>query len=281
MTSQSYSYSIFSYVTDDVRGTSIPVGIALWGSDPEQVRLRVVRDDEHVKGLKAGALPQIRLVQSQILHWIKRRDLPYASRAMSPNSEQWWRHLMNVLEHRIRVSDPHAVATYNAEEDIDLLFEALVKPERDEKQKSENIDRALSKSLGPLARALKKSEVPGYKGRPITVKRSAEDDTKVFVVEGINLASGSAEFDSDALVSRLQRIRAANGQLKGKQVVAIVGYLASPHGLNGEGVLVDWIRQKGEAQTFDLTREQSDFVAATEVQLQTLATHRARKRMFQ
>ena len=35
----------------------------------------------------------------------------------------------------------------------------------------------------------------------------------------------------------------------------VVAYVASPSGLNGESVLVDWIKEKTGARVFDLQRE--------------------------
>ncbi len=58
------------------------------------------------------------------------------------------------------------------------------------------------------------------------------------ILDGVNLASSSAETDADALVSRLQRVLEAQGR-DAMDVRPLVGYLASPNGLNGE-----WIEHK-------------------------------------
>jgi hypothetical protein len=264
-----YSYSVFNFVTDDVSGTTVPVGVALWSSSPARVRVRIA-DKERVKGLQASARPYIELVRRQVDQWIKNERLPYASEKVSPNTEQWWSHLSNLLVHRIRVSEPHAIACRNADEEIELLFEALVKPQRNNKERRGRIDRALTSSLGSLTRKFRRGSVPGFEGRDVPVKRYITDQHKLVVLEGVNLAAASAEMESDALVSRLQRIREANGHSNGKEVVALVGYLASPHGLNGEAVLVDWIKEKGGAQIFDLTRQREDFTSTVSVQVETL-----------
>lgn len=265
-----YNYSVFTFVADETRGTAVPVGVALWGSSPDAVRLRLAGPTEPIKGLRSDAFPYIQLVGSQLNQWIRSGHLPYAAALVSPNTEQWWTHLNQLLMHRIRVSPPHAVDCRNPDEDVELLFEALVKPERNEKEKIENIDRELSRSLGPLSRKLHKGSVPGFHGRSVPVKRFVEDQRTLFILEGVNLAAASAEEDADALVSRLQRVRETNGSLKGKRVIAVVGYLASPHGLNGEAALVDWINYKGDAQTFDLTRQREVFSATVEAHVEQL-----------
>jgi hypothetical protein len=84
-----------------------------------------------------------------------------------------------------------------------------------------------------------------------------EHDNQLVIVEGVNLAAVAAEYDSDALVSRLQRIQEAGGHRR--SVSAFVGYLASPSGLNGEAALVDWIRKKTDAKVFDLVRNGEKF----------------------
>ena len=265
-----YNYSVFTFVADEARGTAVPVGVALWGSSPDAVRIRLASQDEPIKGLRSDASPYLQLISSQLNEWMRRGHLPYAAGLMSPNTERWWSHLNQLLTHRIRVSPPHAIDCRNPDEDLELLFEALVKPERNEKEKTENIDRELSRSLGPISRRLRKGSVPGFHGRNVLVKRFAEDQHALFILEGVNLAAASAEEDADALVSRLQRVREANGSLKGKRVSAVVGYLASPHGLNGEAALVEWINYKGEAKTFDLTRQRQDFSATVEAEVERL-----------
>lgn len=280
--SRSSSYSVLTFVTDELRGTTLPVGIALWSSQPESVRVRLTSDKENVKGIKKEWLPYVELLSSQLKEWIQERQLPYAHGNLKPNSDEWWRHLRNLLVHRIRVSDPKAIDCRNAEEEVELLYEAVVQPERAEKERRETVDRVISKSLGSLARRFTKGTLPGFEGRPVPVKRFVDDDQKVVILEGVNLASANAEDDTDALVSRLQRIKESNGPADlRKQMITLVGYLSSPNGLNGEAALVDWIEKKGEAQTFDLVREREQFVGKVELEVCELRTtkQRALRRM--
>ena len=66
------------------------------------------------------------------------------------------------------------------------------------------------------------------------------------------------------------RFKSANGVSQKKDVVAFVGYLASPNGLNGEAALVDWINAAAGAKTFDLLRDRERFQDSVEGQLETL-----------
>jgi hypothetical protein len=98
----------------------------------------------------------------------------------------------------------------------------------------------------------------------------------VLVVDGVNLASSDAETQSDALVSRLLRIKAGNETPSiQREVKACIGYLASPHGLNGEATLVEWIREKCEAQIFDLVRETDRFASVVHTELDAIMPQRS------
>ena len=53
----------------------------------------------------------------------------------------------------------------------------------------------------------------------------------------------------------------------------LVGYLASPEGLNGESVLVEWISRQTEAKVFDLVKERADFRQTAERMLASVDEH--------
>jgi len=99
--------------------------------------------------------------------------------------------------------------------------------------------------------------------------RCYEGQTSTVVVEGVNLATERAADETDALVGKLQRAASAPvpHQSKEKSVVAIVGYLATEHGLNGEAYLKDWIETKTNARAFDIQRETENFRRATQAAL--------------
>jgi hypothetical protein len=278
--SKSYSYSIFSFVTDQIRSSSVPVGIALWSAEPQQVRIKLASDKEKIKGIKGTAYDYLRVFKSQLDQWLKSGHLPYGAPTASPHSDSWWVHLSELLVHNVRLSEPRPIDCRDVEQDLELLYEAVVGPDRDAKERSERIDRVLSRSLGSLTRRLDRGAVAGFHGRPVSVKHFKAVGRQLVIVEGVNLAAAAAEDDTDALVSRLQRIKEANGQAHDRSVVAFVGYLSSPHGLNGEAVLVDWIRKKTEAQTFDLVEERDQFQGNVEGVIESMEAQRRSKSMF-
>jgi hypothetical protein len=47
----SSSYCLFNLVTDEMRGTSIPVGVGLWTKETGQAWIKLAREDDHVHGL--------------------------------------------------------------------------------------------------------------------------------------------------------------------------------------------------------------------------------------
>jgi hypothetical protein len=88
------------------------------------------------------------------------------------------------------------------------------------------------------------------------VLRCAADEGHAVVVEAVNLTATTAERDVDALASRLLRIREGNEQ---RDVRFVLGYVASPGGLNGEAVLKEWIEHKVGTPMFNLDREEDSF----------------------
>jgi hypothetical protein len=266
--SRSFSYSVFSFVTDEMKGTAIPVGVALWGSGSDSVWMRFAEQREQIKGLNKVAYFQIEGIRKELCNWVRTSEMPYAGSSMSPHSDSWWRHVARLLVHQIRAGEPRPIDCINPVEEIDSLFEAVVGPRQPPKERAQRIDRALTRCLGKLARKLDKGSVNGYKGREIEVHRFKTSSNKLLIVDGVNLASVYAEAEADALVSKLLRIKAGSQNDHGQRMVKLcIGYIASPHGLNGEATLVDWIQEKAEAETFDLTREGEKFLSAVDNEL--------------
>ena len=75
------------------------------------------------------------------------------------------------------------------------------------------------------------------------------------VIEGINLATSQAEIQADATVSKLLRLRSGLGG----DFSILVGYLASPDGINGESVLLKWLEEQTGALALDLMKQRADF----------------------
>ena len=268
---RSFSYSVFSFVLDEMKGSAIPIGVVLWGSEADTIIMRFAVPSDKIKGLNKMAYFQIQGVRDELWKWIKSGEMPYAHSEIVPHSDSWWKHVSALLVHQIRASEPRPIDSVNPSEEIEPLYDAVVGPRRALKERAQRIDRAISKCLGNLGRKLDKGSVRGFKGRDVEVHRFKSGLNKMLIIDGVNLASASAETEVDALVSKLLRIRAGSESSEAPRTVRLcVGYLASPHGLNGEAVLVDWIQERAEAETFDLIRERDKFVSAVDNELATI-----------
>jgi len=262
----SYSYAVFRYVKDSQRDLSVAVGVALWSNDAKCARTRFVRKDEKVARIsKADDLPYIDLVMRKLADWICKGQLPYQNSEMSPFSDEWWRHLRNLLIHRVRISEPLSVDCQDPDHELDPLYASMVRPDTPD-DAAERIDSILKAALGDgIASDFHRGHIDGYAGKPVQVMQVFRGATKDVVLDAVNLSTKDAPERADEVVGKLRRAR-LNGEglaLKPRSVLAIVGYVSSPGGLNGETYLKNWIEQGGEAKTFDLVREKEQLRAAT------------------
>jgi Protein of unknown function (DUF3037) len=258
----SFSYAVFSFVTDKPRGASLPVGVVLWSPEKHWVQMRLVAEGERLTGLDPHKdLPIVRLVHDQIQRWIGTGDLPHMTDVRSPYSDRWWRHVRDLLVHRVRLSEPRPIDCRDPEQELGPLYEAVVGPHRPATERRTRIDGEISKCLNHLAsRFRSRQRIPGFKGRDVSVLRAFHGQRGWVVIEGINLASREAEGQVDATASRLMRLQAGVHE----DCEVMIGYLASPEGLNGESVLVDWLREQTRARTFDLLKDRKEFLAAAD-----------------
>lgn len=265
---RSSSYCVFSLVTDEMRGTSIPVGVALWTKERGKAWIKLAGEDDRIRGLNKISYFYIAQVQRQLSQWVESGELPYGDRSRLLESDDWWRHLASLLVHKLRMSEPRPIDCQNPADELEPLYEAVVGPRRGTVERSARIDGVLSKALGGLSKELDKGEVAGYRGRPVPVRHFKSAPDRLLIVEAVNLASVNAETDTDALVSKLLRVHAAKD--RSGSVVTCVGYLASPNGLNGEGALVDWIKERADAHIFDLLNEREKFKSAVGSELASI-----------
>jgi hypothetical protein len=203
----------------------------------------------------------VRLVRDKVQHWVETGQLPYAEGHLPPYEDRWWRHVRDLLIHRVRLSEPRPIDCREPEQELEPLYESVVAPHRPAREQRTRIDGETRKCLNHLADRFKaRQELPGYGGRAVPVLRAYHGARGWVVIEGINLATNEAETQSDATASRLQHLRA--GLTEGCEIM--VGYLASPEGLNGESVLVQWLRDRTGAKTFDLMKDREDFHATAD-----------------
>jgi hypothetical protein len=200
------------------------------------------------------------LVQSQIDGWIENRSLPYEPPSLRLLSHSWWEHVQKLLQFSVRLDSISLLNVSDPEEEAETLFEAIVQPHVSRKRKVERIDRAVANALGNLSSSFASHvKVPGFHGRQVKVLRCATNRNRTVIVEAVNLASRDAEIDADALYGRLSRIRANQSK---QEIRFVLGYLASPGGLNGEKALKEFIEERIETPMFDLDRQRDEFQEA-------------------
>jgi hypothetical protein len=127
----SSGYAVFSFVLDPARDATVPVGVALWSADRRWVKIRLLEKEERLLGFeKAEQYPFVRLVRQQIQAWIGKGKLPYAEGSIVPFEDRWWRHVKDLLIHRVRLSEPRAIDCRDPEQELEPLYEAVVAPHR-------------------------------------------------------------------------------------------------------------------------------------------------------
>lgn len=249
----SFKYAVFTLVTDEAGAVTVPVGVALWSTQAPWLRFEMIDQHDRLQHVNHNEhLLFIRHVEEQVQHWADSGAIPYATEPMKPHEDQWWQHVHELLIHRVRLSEPRAIDCTDPNEEFGPLFESIVGPFRTRRESRTRLAGQIQDCLGKVAGCFKaRQPLSGYGGRDVKVLRAHKGQFGFVVIEGVNLAAGQAEALSDALVSKLLRVKAANPS--GCEFV--VAYVASPHGLNGESVLVDWIKEKTGARVFDLQRE--------------------------
>lgn len=253
-----HGYSVIRISLDDDRNDTVPVGVVAWRRTLPWYGWRWLASSERVKGVDGSARKLMEITRSQIRRWANSRRVPYEPGPVEPTSARFWRAVSEILSTAVRLDPPKAMDPMEEpSEGIEALFEAVVQPEQSQRRQTERIDTQLSGALGDLAERIpKKPRVSAFGGAEEQVWRGLVTDRGVLLVDGVNLAKKEARTEADALVSRFLRIGAA---YQNRPVRFIVGYSASPGGLNGESHMRDWIRAKLTDQVFDLTTEKTEF----------------------
>jgi hypothetical protein len=252
----SFDYSVFTFAVDDTGAINIPIGVALWSPQRRWFGVRLVEQNEKLERFRRSEnFTFVELVRQKLSHWVETSELPYAQSDVAPWQTEWWTHVRNLLVHHVRLSEPRPVDVCDPEQELEPLYEAVVSPYRTARERRSRVDGEIRRCLNGLAdKFTPKREFEGYGGRKVRVLRAFEGPARTAVIEGVNLATSQAEQHSDAVVSRLLRLKEGR-----ERIDLIVGYLTSPEGLNGEKVLVDWISHKTGAKTFDLQRQRGEF----------------------
>lgn len=265
-------YAVFRFVTDPDRDVSVPVGVAIWGSDPSSLRIRLPATTERFKGMSASeVIPFLSLLKSQIEGWLKRGEVPYQAEPLVPLSEVWWEHVRRLMQFRVRIDEPRPMECISPDREIEALYEAVAKPRQPRSQRKRRVETALKQAIGKeLDKKLGRTRsVPGWSDRSVEVLRATESRDRRLVVEIVNLAYTEAERDADAMASKVQRIK--EGPV-GRCTDFLIGYIASPNGLNGEGTMKNWLELKSGTRLYDVERERATFADKVSFELQRLGS---------
>ena len=266
-----FRYSTIRFVSDSLREITIPVGVMIWNTENHEFIIRLPKNGERVDNVSFGeAAPYLKAAEAQILKWINVKELPYQSNTMDLLSEEWWNHLRKLMGFRVRFDEAKPINCFMPNDEVDALFEATVKPKLPYKKRLQRVDFAISHALGKQlsSRLTPHYKVAGYRGREVAVSKAFSVNNRLLVIDGVNLAAATAEEDADALTSKLLRIKESKNS---SGITFAIGYIASPNGLNGEGVLKDWIEYKTESKLYDLTRQSGEFAVVVENSLSSLA----------
>ena len=142
----SFSYAVFSFVTDPPRDVIVPIGVALWSPVRRWAELRVVTEQEQVTGFDSNEfLPFVRLVESKLKNWMTSGKLPYSEKAVAPFTDDWWRHARELLIHRVRLSEPRAIDCRDPDRELERLYETIVAPCRPARQAKKQNEKMSSK----------------------------------------------------------------------------------------------------------------------------------------
>lgn len=255
-------YAAIRLLTDTAGKDSVPVGVIGWDAEREWYDLRVLGEDERVTGITKFQRKLLRVASKQMRHWAESGEVPYFREKLSPWSSTFWTYVSKSLNAGVRLDPPRALEPrITSGGELESLFDAVVEPKRKESVSRERINGKVSRALGEIAGRLKyNKDLSAFAGGTARVMRSLEGTHTTLIVDGVNLAGARARNDADALASRIRRIRKARPD---RQVVSLIGYMASPNGLNGEKDMAEWLQEDTESKTFDLDRENEQFRNAT------------------
>jgi len=264
-------FVILRLVTDALRGTSVPVGAIAWDRGKEWYGLRLLGQAEGLREVTQDRRQLLNLTRSKLEHWAETRAVPYAPGTIEPWTSAFWESARRVLTTGIRLDTPKAMDPLHSEEELDLLFDAVVQPieapSRTRRRMEGVLKRALGKDLTKHTKA--RLELAAFHQAREVVTRGAKASAGILAIEAVHLAGKNARRDADALVSKLMRIRSETPEALVFR--PIIGYTASPGGLNGETHMKEWMREKITPDVFDLLKDDRAFREQTRKALADIA----------
>ena len=253
-----HGYTVLRAAVDSKRGKLVPVGVVAWDSDREWFEIRTITDEERVTGISPQARQFGRIVVEQLSRWAEKQSVPYADGNLFPWQAEFWSAASKVLTTAIRLDEPKAIdPSYESQAALEALFEAVVQPKQPRAQAGRRVDGAVRDALAAYAGFFEsRPEVSAFGGAREQVLRRAANPTGEVIIEAVNLAAANGRTEADALVSRLKRIEAAHSS---RPIVFLIGYIASPGGLNGETHMRDWMRKQVTQDVYDLIADRAVF----------------------
>jgi hypothetical protein len=123
------SCTVLRYLVDAERDVTVPVAIVLSHEETGQLWFRLPREEEQIAGVSQGEImPYLELARDQIVAWHRAGTLPYAPEAPPPLSAAWWAQVRRLMQWRVRLDTTRPIDCRCAEEEIERLYEAWVRP---------------------------------------------------------------------------------------------------------------------------------------------------------
>lgn len=256
--SSSYDYGTLRFLVDVERDIDIPAGVLLWNAETGELYHRIPNPTDRIPHLHVPVVAQyLETTIRNIRALAESGRLPYSDRSqVKPLTAEWWEYLGRTMRHSVRLHRGGTVHCIDASQSIEQLYETLVKPIVASQQRIERISSELKEALAGLEEHFEYNRaLPAFNDYPLRVSRHFRGPFGIVVVEAVNLAVQSAEDDALELVGRLRMLREGAAQ----NYVYLVGYLASPGGLNGETPLRDFIARDVRCEVFDLHEQRDQF----------------------
>jgi hypothetical protein len=129
------SFTVLRYLVDAERDMAIPVAIVLSHQETGRLWFRLLYEDEQIAGASLGEMmPYLELARDQIAAWHRAGTLPYAHEALAPLSTAWWAQVRRLMQWRVRLDPTRPIDCRCAEEEIERLYEAWIRPSRTDKE---------------------------------------------------------------------------------------------------------------------------------------------------
>lgn len=260
-------------MTDTIDDASVPIGVIAWDTSQQWYGMRIVDHDEKLHILTNWRRSLINLANKQMRRWAEAREVPYMQEPQLPYSHLFWKSVSEIMTTSIRLDLPKAMeAMSEPDEDIESLFEAIVKPIQKNGRQVERIDGAINRALGQKlsSKIQRRISVTAFGDAKEVIGRGLVESKGTLIIEGVNLASGNARKNADALVSRLLRIKEAYSGITPLDM--IIGYSSSPGGLNGETHMKNWISKMITENVYDLSSEKAKFQSIAQSAVEKLET---------